>query len=41
MDRYGYAEQINELLDKALSELDEVEFQILLSRVEDIVGDYE
>ena len=41
MDRFDYQEQINELLDKACGELNNTEFEILLSRVEDIINDYE
>lgn len=41
MDRYDCQEQISELLDKASSELDSREFEILLSRIEDIINDYE
>ena len=41
MDRYDYAEQINELLDKAQNELSNNEFELLLNRIEDMVNDYE
>lgn len=41
MDRYDYQEQINDLLDKAVSELSSGEFEALLSRVEDIINDYD
>ncbi|MEN8079400.1 hypothetical protein ABFP60_20820 [Clostridioides difficile] len=41
MDRFDYAEKINDLLDKACSELDNNDFEILLSRVEGMIHDYE
>jgi hypothetical protein len=41
MDRFDYQEMINDLLDKASGELSDTEFEILLSRVKDIINDYE
>lgn len=41
MDRYDFQEKISELLDKALNELNNTDFELLLSRVEGIISNYE
>lgn len=41
MDRCDYQKEISDLLDKACSELNNEEFEILLSRIHDIIEDYD
>lgn len=41
MDRYDFEEQISLILNNAKNELDEIEFQMLLSKVEDLISEHE
>ena len=41
MDRYEILEQIEDLLDKGLNDLNNYEFELLLSNVDDLIQNYD